>query len=33
MANELLFKEESYFGHYPKLEYERLAKLIPSIFV
>jgi hypothetical protein len=26
MANEVLFKEESHFGHYPKLEDERLTK-------
>jgi len=25
MGDEMLFKEESYFGHYPKLEYERLV--------
>jgi len=25
MADEMLFKEESYFGHHPKLEYERLV--------
>jgi len=26
MPNEVLFKEESNFGHYPKLESERLVK-------
>jgi len=25
MVNEMLFREESYFGHYPKLEYEHLV--------
>jgi len=25
MADEMLFKEESYFGRHPKLEYERLV--------